>query len=113
MKIISKAKNLEMSVALESFINEKVGSLEKFIDGEVFVEVEKETEHHKKGKIFNCQLEMPLPGKTLVAEADSEDLYKAIVEAKEELEQEIKKYKFKKVEKDRRIQRKSKPEINI
>lgn len=125
MKIIIKAKNLNLSGALQNYINEKIGSLKKFINilkredeigktlAEVYVEVEKETEHHKKGQIFSCQLEVKLPGKSLVAKSESDDLYKAIVSAKKELEQAIKKYKVKKVEFSRRIAKKTKRDIKI
>ena len=53
MIITIKAKNLELTDELRNFVEEKIGSLEKFITlAEAFVEVEKETMHHKKGKIF-------------------------------------------------------------
>jgi ribosomal subunit interface protein len=124
MRIINKTKNLELTDALENFIEEKISSLQKFIDilkedvsgktlAEVFVEVEKETLHHRKGDIFNCKLEVRLPGKILTASSQSDDLYKAIVEAKRELRDEIEKYKFKHIDKNRREQRKSKSEIVI
>jgi len=125
MKIIIKTKNLELSDSLQKFIEDKIESLEKFVDflkhdgeigktlDEVFVEVEKETKHHKKGQIFGCQLEINLPGKNLVVKSDSDDLYKAIVDAKRDLEQGIKKYKLKKVEKNRRERKKSKTEIDL
>jgi ribosomal subunit interface protein len=99
---------------LQSFIDEKIGSLKKFINilkqdtpekgktlAEVFVEVEKETNHHRKGEIFNCQLDLILPGKRLLAKESSDDLNKAIINAKKELEREIKKYKFKNIDKNR------------
>ena len=125
MKITTKAKNLELSLALQSFIDEKIGGLKKFIDilkredeigktlAEVFVEVEKETKHHNKGEIFSCQLEILLPGKSLSTKSSSEDLYKAIVAAKNVMEEEIKRYKFKHIEKDRWGQRKEKTELEI
>ena len=124
MRIINKTKNLELTDALENFIEEKISSLQKFIDilkedvsgktlAEVFVEVEKETLHHRKGDIFNCKLEVRLPCKILTASSQSDDLYKAIVEAKRELRDEIEKYKFKHIDKNRREQRKSKSEIVI
>lgn len=130
MKIINSAKNLELTDAIENFIDEKIGSIKKFIDvlkedvpqakghtgktlAEVFVEVEKETSHHNKGQIFSCKLEVRLPGKSLVAKSQSDDLYKAIVEAKKELKMEIEKYKFKNIDKNRRQQRKLKGEIGV
>lgn len=122
MKIITKAKNIDISPALQKFIDKKVATLKKFISilkddapgktlAEVFVEVQKETRHHRKGEIFKCQLEVRLPGKKLVAQAKSDDLQKAVIDAKEQLKLEIEKYKFKKIDKTRRQQRKTKKEI--
>ena len=63
MKIIIKTKNLDQSEALNNFIEKKFETLKKFINvlknpdeiktlAEVFVEVEKESKHHKNGEIF-------------------------------------------------------------
>ena len=59
---------------------------------------EKETRHHRHGEIFRATAQVMLPGKSLVAEAKGEDLLLAIVEVKDELQQEIKKYKLKKMD---------------
>ena len=80
MRIIIKAKNLELTENLKSFVEKKIGSIKKFIDilkedtpekgktlAEIFVELEKETEHHKKGKIFLVKTQVNLPGKSLTA----------------------------------------------
>jgi ribosome-associated translation inhibitor RaiA len=48
-----------------------------------------------------------------MAQSEKDDLYKAIVEAKDELKLEIEKYKFKKIDKTRRQQRKAKQETRI
>lgn len=124
MKIIIKTKNIDLTPDLQSFIEKKIGSIKKFINilkqdtpqglktlAEVFVEVEKETEHHKKGKVFCVQTQVSLPGKHLTSGAKADDLFKAIVEAKDELKLEIEKYKFKKIDKNRRQQRKTKRSI--
>ena len=58
MQIITKAKNLELTSALQGYVDEKIGTLKKFAEAEVFVEVEKETKHHNKGEIFCCQIEL-------------------------------------------------------
>ena len=121
MKITIKTKNLDSTGELQSFIEKKISPLKKFIDilkedtplkgktlAEVLVEVEKETEHHRKGQIFNCKLEVMLPGKSLLARSQSDDLKKAIVDARKELRQEIEKYKFKNIDKNRRAQLKQK-----
>ncbi|OGZ65365.1 MAG: ribosomal subunit interface protein [Candidatus Staskawiczbacteria bacterium RIFCSPHIGHO2_02_FULL_43_16] len=112
MKIIIKTKNFELTGFLERFINDKIGKLEKFAKTlgkdsmEIFVEVEKETNHHRKGDLFIAHLQIQLPGKNLMAKAHGEDLQKAIIDAKDELEIEIKKHKLKVIELPRRKIRK-------
>ena len=120
MKIIIKTKNLELTPSLESFVDEKIGSLKKFIDilkddipekgktlAEVFVEIGKESKHHRKGDFFRAELQVRLPGKKIIVEASSDDLYKSIVEAKKELKLEIEQYKLKGIDRGRREIRKA------
>ena len=124
MKIIINAKNLELTSVLKSFIEKKIGAIKKFVNilkqdtpqkgktlAEVFVEVEKESKHHRKGEIFLVKAQVVLPGKSLSASARADDLFKAIIAAKDELKEEIGKYKVKKIDKVRRTQRKLKEEI--
>ncbi len=124
VKIIIKTKNLELTEGLQNFIEKKIGSIKKFIDilkedtpkkgktlAEIFVEVEKETKHHKKGKIFLVKTQLNLPGKSLIAWSKADNLFKAIVGAKDELRAEIEKYKFKNIDRNRRKQRKTKGKI--
>lgn len=124
MKIIIKTKNLEPVEGLQEFVEKKIGSIKKFINilkqdtpgglktlAEIFVEVEKETEHHKKGKIFLVKTRVNLPGKSLTAWSRADDLFKAVNQVKDELKIEIEKYKFKSADKNRRKQRKFKEEI--
>jgi ribosomal subunit interface protein len=121
MNIIIKTKNLELTDSLQNFIEKKIGSIKKFIYvlkeenpekgktlAEVFVEIEKESRHHRKGDFFRARIMVNLSGKKIVAEAKTDDLFKAIVEAKNELKIEIEKYKLKKIDKNRRLQRKAK-----
>jgi ribosomal subunit interface protein len=123
MKITIKTKNLELTGDLQNFIEKKFGILKKFIDvlkrkdeigktlAEVFVEVEKETTHHRKGNIFLVKSQIYLPGREIISEVRADSLQKVIVKAKDELKTEIEKYKFKNIDKHRRQQRKSKTEI--
>ena len=118
MRITIKAKNLELTEELQNFIEEKIGSLKKFVKilkeergegktlAEAFVEVEKETRHHKKGKIFKAEAQISLPGKILMAQARGEDLPGIVVKLKDALQQEIKKYRLKNKELNIRKQRK-------
>ncbi len=112
MKTTIKAKNFELTPTLEGFIEEKFDGLAKFADiTEVIVEVKKETKHHRKGDIFVAGSQIGMPGKQIVAEATSDDLFKAIIESRDELKMEIEKYKVKKIENNRRKQKKLKKEI--
>ena len=66
------------------------------------------SKHHRKGEVFFAEIVAMVPGKKLVAKATNENLFSAIREIKDEVEQEIKKYKFKKTDIARRQQRKAK-----
>ncbi|HLD70755.1 MAG TPA: ribosome-associated translation inhibitor RaiA [Negativicutes bacterium] len=113
MQIIIKAKGIEVNQPLESFINKKIGGLKKFLGSfenhqlpvtegrqlfDTFVEVERETNHHRQGKIFMASAKIYMPGKSLFAKANGEDIISAISEVRDELETEIRKYKSKIVE---------------
>lgn len=123
MKIIIKTKDLEPSEALNNFIEDKFLGLKKYINilkkedelgktlAEVFVEIEKETKHHKKGDIFLVKAQVSLPGRSIMAEEKGKDVFSVVVAAKDELKLEIEKYKLKKKDKTRRNQRISKKEI--
>lgn len=124
VKILITTKNLDQSEALSVFIEKKFESLKKFLNvlkypdegktlAEIFVEVEKETNHHRKGDIFVVKARTNLPGKNMIAEAKGEDLFATVIEAKDELKMEIEKYKFKKIDKTRRLQRKAQYETEI
>lgn len=112
MKIIIKAKNLETSDSLNSFIEKKFSVLKKFLaTQEIFIEVEKETNHHRKGDVFIVKAQVAFPGRVIMSDEKADDLFVAVIAARDELRQEIEKFKAKKVDKNRRIQRKAKKEI--
>lgn len=122
MKIIIKTKDLEQSDALSDFIEKKFITLKKFINilkapdekrtlAEVFVEVEKDTKHHKKGDIFLVKAKVVLPGRSIIAEAKGDDLFAVVIKAKDELKSEIEKYKLKKIDNSRREARKAKGKL--
>ena|SRR3989344_772847 len=112
MQIIIKTKNLELTPSLKNYINKRIEGLKKFVNkvSDIFVEVEKETLHHKKGEIFRTEALVHFPGKTLVAQAHGDDLGKVVTQVRDELKREIAKYKLKKIELPRRRAKKSKEE---
>lgn len=99
LKIDVHTKDVELNPALQEYVNQKIGSLDKFSENktpfDIMVELERTTHHHHKGYIFRAELQMQIPGKILRAEAVREDLRAAIDEAKDELEGELKKSKDK------------------
>ena len=60
------------------------------------VEVGRTTYHHKSGDIFRAEINLSINGKMFRAESERDDLFTAIDEVRDSLEQEIKKFKTKK-----------------
>lgn len=119
MKINIKTINLELTPAIEDYIEKKINSLEKFIQRikvrplEIWVEVDKTTAHHKKGDIFKITAQFTFPQKTARAEATRSDIYLAIDEVKDELQRKFKQYTDKHISQQRRGGRKLKKLFNL
>ena len=98
MNIIIRTKNTTLDSALEIFINEKIGSLEKLLGAgpvEARVEIGLPSKHHRSGPIFYAEVNLKIGGRLLRATSEGEDLRVAIVDVKNELQAEIKKFKEK------------------
>lgn len=100
MDINIKATNLELTPSLRTFIEDKMGSLQKLLmrfdaDGAVgiWVEVGRSTRHHKKGPVYLAEADVRLPGKIIRAGKEDFDLWAAVDVLKDDLKVEIKKYK--------------------
>ncbi len=98
MKITIKATNFDLTLELKRVIEEKIGTLDKFIPHtntpvEAFVEIAIEAHHHKKGKIYYAEANIKVPGEIIRSEAREENIYKAINTVKDELQGLFKKYK--------------------
>lgn len=100
MKINIHTKNMELTEAIENYVNERVGSLKKLIknaDSTILAEVEigKTTMHHNAGNVYRAELNISYSGVFLRAEATKEDLYAAIDEVKDEMMRELRQKKTK------------------
>ena len=131
MKIVIKAQNIELTKGLKNFIEEKINFLEKFAEDlysgeyynhlfgkgkpriEAWLEIGKETLHHKKGPFFRAECQMRFPGKSIRSTASAENLKLAINEIKDELQRELKEYKEKIVAREKRRTRILKKELKI
>lgn len=99
MKIIISTKNISLDGPLEFFVKDKIGGLKKFIDGdavEARVEIGLPSKHHRSGRIYYAEINLKVGGKLLRASCQHEDLRNAIVDVKNEIQNQIKKFKNKK-----------------
>lgn len=101
MTITISTKNISLDESLRIFIEEKIGGLDHLIgnsDGQAKVEIGKPSMHHRSGDIFSAEVNLSLGGKLLRATCSHEDLRNAIVDVKDELQIQIKKFKEKMTE---------------
>jgi len=92
MTINIKATNIELTEAIEDYVNKKLESLDKFSkDNEmnIYVEVGKTTKHHKNGDLFKSEINLGLNGKNFFTNSEKDDLYAAIDESIEDLVRRI------------------------
>ena len=105
MKINIKATNIELTPAIKRYIEEKIGSLKKFIrvrdleSAQVRVEVGMTTRHHHSGDIFRAEIQIRLPrfDKGIRTESNQSDLYAAIDVARDRMKRELLKIKGRKM----------------
>lgn len=95
MKIVIKGTKLELTQPIKDYVNEKIGSLEKFFGKiiEARVEVEMTTRHHQKGDIYRAEVNLRIPGKIIRVEKTEKNLYKAIDKVKDHLIEQLSEYK--------------------
>ncbi len=100
MKITIKSTGLELTPSIKEFIEDKVGSVQKFLqrydaDGGVLaaVEIARSTKHHNKGDVYFAEINVNVPNKILRAKTENADVRVAINQAKDILKREIDKYK--------------------
>lgn len=102
MNFIVKGKDLEITEAVQNYLQKRIDALEKYGSDssqeavKIEAEIGKTTRHHKSGDIFRAEINLTLGGKLFRAEAEKDDLYAAIDEVRDTLERELKKFKTKK-----------------
>lgn len=83
-----KATNMELTSAINDYVNKRISSIEKFAKGNPlsgYVEVGKTTNHHNKGEWFKAEFSIDINGERFFASSEKENLYTAIDDAKEEI----------------------------
>ncbi|MFH1781668.1 MAG: ribosome-associated translation inhibitor RaiA [Patescibacteria group bacterium] len=106
MKIVQSSRNLEMTQAIEQYIDEKFGSLEKYFKNiiECRVEIDKNT-HHRKGNVFTVTVNIDIPNNLIRVEKVGEDLYAVIDLVKDDAERQLRRTKEKYQTKGREAQK--------
>jgi len=90
-----KATGIPLTDAIRVYAEEKLGSVEKFVDAKagpvsMDVELERTTKHHQKGDVYRAELNLRVRGELLRAEIVDSNLYTAIDKLREEIIREIK-----------------------
>ena len=88
-----KATNMELTGAINDYVNKRLDGIKKFIKETdkviVQVEVGKTTNHHKQGDVFRAEFNVEISGTEFYTFSEKEDLYAAIDDAKEEIVRQI------------------------
>ncbi len=118
MKInLMQGKNFELTDAIRQYVQKKLIELDKFIPEGMFasidLEFERTTHHHRKGDVFRAEANISVPSTTLYAQAQEEDLYAAIDKLKDEVQRELKDYKDKLRQKQKKAGRAAKEETRL
>lgn len=114
MNIIVKTKNIGLTLPLRAFIEQKIGSLEKYFnlfqknenptDSNInaAVEVGKTTRHHRKGEIWRAEVLLTFHRNTIRAAKSANDLKKAIAAVRDDLQRQITDFKETMIDKSRK-----------
>ena len=102
MQINIKATNIDLTLKIKDYIQEKMDMLEKYL-GNIDViranfEVEMTTRHHTKGEIYRAEANLVVPGDMLRVEKTEKDLFKAIDKVKDHLMRSIRRHKKKMID---------------
>ncbi len=115
MEIIVRAKDIELTPHLENYTRKKFSSIKRFIpkliekeeeDKEKLgkdvsrvlmeIEIERLTSGQRKGDIYRTEVHLTFPGKKIRAEETAELVKEAVDRTKDDLERQVKKFKEKK-----------------
>ncbi|MEI7512127.1 MAG: ribosome-associated translation inhibitor RaiA [Candidatus Uhrbacteria bacterium] len=95
MTINIRAHDMELTQAIRDYAEEKMQSLEKFLDSinQVDIEVGRANGSHQKGDVFECKVAIQIGGNLMKVEREADDLYKAIDKVRDHLRVELTEWK--------------------
>lgn len=93
MKINIKATNMELTSAINEYINKRLDGIKKYFKNQegaiVYIEVGKTTNHHKQGEVLKAEFNIEISGEKFYALSEKEDLYTAIDDVQKEIIRQI------------------------
>lgn len=100
---IVKGTGITLTPAIDSAIDKVVEMLNKYIDPSdtaamVEIEVGKTTNHHRSGDIFRAEINFRSKIGNLRAESEQDDLYAALTTVKDEIAENLRSKKAKKID---------------
>ena len=99
MRIILKGTHIELTDDIRDLVEEKIGSLSRFLEDldpasvEARVEVGIPSEHLVSRTIHRAEVNLTLPGTLLRAETENPGLSAALTEVGDELERQVERYR--------------------
>ena len=98
-----KGTGIDLSEAITAAVDKVVASIEKYTDPSdtstiVEIEVGKTTNHHRSGEIFRAEINFHSRIGSLRAESEKEDLYVALIAAKDEIVESLRSKKSKRTD---------------
>ena len=91
---------MELTPAIKDYAEKRISkAIVKYVTdaADLSIEVAKTTNHHKNGELFRAEFTVHIGGKSFRAESQQEDLYAALDIATEEMIEELKSFKDKKI----------------
>ncbi len=96
MKVIISGRHLKITDPIKEYTEEKIGRLDKYFDSIIEVDVTLSVEHSKtEGDVHKADALLFGNGTKIKVETENSDLYAAIDELSDVLERQVKKYKEK------------------
>lgn len=104
-----KATGMALTPAISDYVDKKVNGLQKFLNendtsADLAVEIGRTTDHHKSGDVFRAEFNLHTKDGNFFAVAERSDVYTALDEVKDELEDALRAKKGKRLKLLRRGQ---------
>src|SRR3989344_2686617 len=101
MKIMLHGAHIELTPAIKTYVEEKLGGISEVLDpkhealSELRVEIGRPSQHHQHGNVFYAEANLKIGAMLYRATSNHEDVRTAINEVRDDLERQLQKNKTK------------------